>query len=193
MEFDEVVTPKKDVNQLSAWLHGHAVVTPISLSAFSKSFIEHLVYNAVNAITNQRVQADQNELEFVCYKLEKVADNKKYNYALRLHMRALSMSFSKRRLAIFYQTAPDCIWNLFLRKALRKRISMKILSTCNIMSFAGMNIWNCVSGTVKDNPNTDGVIIEYRSPASHSGQHPSGYKIAQKNRDLPQAGPDFQS
>ena len=41
------------------------------------------MYNAVNAITNQRVQADQNELEFVCYKLEKVADNKKYNYALR--------------------------------------------------------------------------------------------------------------
>ena len=59
------------------------------------------------------------------------------------------------------------------------------------MSFAGMNIWNCVSGTVKDNPNTDGVIIEYRSPASHSGQHPSGYKIAQKNRDLPLAGPNF--
>ena len=82
MEFDEVVTPKKDVNQLSSWLHEHAVVTPISLSAFSKSFIEHLAYNAVNAITNQRVQADQNELEFVCYKLEKVADNKKYNYAL---------------------------------------------------------------------------------------------------------------
>lgn len=82
MEFDEVVTPQKDVNQLSSWLHEHAVVTPISLSAFSKSFIEHLAYNAVNAITNQRVQADQNELEFVCYKLEKVADNKKYNYAL---------------------------------------------------------------------------------------------------------------
>lgn len=61
------------------------------------------------------------------------------------------------------------------------------------MLFAGMNIWNCVSKIAKDNPNTDVVITQYQSPASHSGQHPSGYKMAQKNRDLPQAGPDFQS
>lgn len=166
MEFDEVVTPQKDVNQLSAWLHEHAVVTPISLSAFSKSFIEHLAYNAVNAITNQRVQADQNELEFVCYKLEKVADNKKYNYALRTSHGSFVYVIFEKKTGYILSNSSRLHLELVLAKALRKKISMKILSTCNIMSFAGMNIRNCVSKTAKDNPNTDGVITQYRSTTS---------------------------
>ncbi|NCE65235.1 hypothetical protein D1159_11770 [Pseudoflavonifractor sp. 524-17] len=82
MEFEQAVFPQKDIAELLEWLQEKYVVSEIKLADFSKSFGKHLVYNAVHAVTNQKLMLEERELQFICYRVEKAAHNSEYDYIL---------------------------------------------------------------------------------------------------------------
>ncbi|MDR1615639.1 MAG: hypothetical protein LBR98_01265 [Syntrophomonadaceae bacterium] len=50
----------------------------IPLTVFSESFIQHLYYNALHAITNKDAQLTSDEFSFIAYKLLRSEKNKEY-------------------------------------------------------------------------------------------------------------------
>lgn len=82
MEFEKVVSPQKDCVELLKWLQKRYSVTELELTDFSKSFVAHLEYNAVHAITNQKMMIEPDRLQFVCCKIESVICNDGYNHIL---------------------------------------------------------------------------------------------------------------
>lgn len=88
---------RKDFIQFVNWLQKKVVVKQVDLSTFSASFVEHLVCNAINSITNLEIRANRDELDFICYRLENVAHNEAYNDVLKItHERFVYVIFEKK-------------------------------------------------------------------------------------------------
>lgn len=81
-EFDQIISPKKEISELVEWLRERVDVTENSLSDFPKYYASRIPYNAIHCLQNQEIKAGPDDLEFLCYRLEKTPRNEAYNQVL---------------------------------------------------------------------------------------------------------------
>ena len=110
MEFEQVVSPQKDIAELLEWLQERFVVSEIKLADFSKAFVRHFVYNTVHAITNQKIMLEERDLQFICYRVDKTALSNGYNHILKATYEKYIYVIIEIILVTFYQIAIRYIW-----------------------------------------------------------------------------------
>jgi hypothetical protein len=82
LKYKSAIIPQKTFEEIQIWLKNKYDVEEISLSEFTSTFIKHMKFNALHAITNKTQQLTPDDFKFVAYKLLDTEKNKFYNNIL---------------------------------------------------------------------------------------------------------------